>query len=62
MLLAVYIRVLYIDIPSQVGVPSLLPLGQVVLRFRNRIPFLKICFLYISNIMAQVVDVLILTL
>jgi hypothetical protein len=58
MLIAVCI--LYIDTPLFVGVPSLLPVGQVVLLFRNKIPFLKICFIYIYNIMTQVMGMLIL--
>jgi hypothetical protein len=58
MLIAVYIP--YIDTPSFVGVLSLLPVGQVVLLFRNKILFLKICFMYIYNIMTQVMGMLIL--
>ena len=62
MLIAIYIHTHthYIDVPSLVGVPSLLPIGQAVLLFRNKIPFLKIFFMYIYYILTQVVGMLIL--
>jgi len=43
MVIAVYIR--YIDVPSIVGVPSLLPIDQVVFTYFLGTRFYFVCFL-----------------